>query len=76
VIALIPIVLIHFADATAPRTLVAKVQRVSDGDTITAISSNQTKLRLLGIEAPGSLTARSQDSTNLERGSQWGILPY
>ncbi len=39
---------------STPRTLVAKVERVSDGDTLTAISSNQTKLRirLLGIDAP------------------------
>ncbi len=40
--------------AATPHTLTAKVERVSDGDTITAISSNQTKLRLrlLGIDAP------------------------
>ena len=40
--------------AATPRSLVAKVERVSDGDTITAITSNQTKLRirLLGIDAP------------------------
>ncbi len=40
--------------AATPRTLVAEVERVSDGDTITAITSNQTKLRLrlLGIDAP------------------------
>ncbi len=40
--------------AATPVTLVAKVERVSDGDTITAISTNQTKLRirLLGIDAP------------------------
>ncbi len=53
-------VLIHLllllvsAHATTPRTLVAKVERVSDGDTVIAITSNQTKLRLrlLGIDAP------------------------
>ncbi len=42
------------AHAATPRTLVARVERVSDGDTITATTSNQTKLRLrlLGIDAP------------------------
>ena len=37
-----------------PRSLIATVQHVSDGDTITAITSNQTKLRirLLGIDPP------------------------
>ncbi len=40
--------------AATPRSLTAKVKRVSDGDTVTAITSNQTKLRLrlLGIDAP------------------------
>ncbi len=40
--------------AATPRTLIAKVGRVSDGDTITAITSEGTKLRLrlLGIDAP------------------------
>ncbi len=54
------LVLIHLllllvsAHASTPRTLVAKVERVSDGDTVIAITSNQTKLRLrlLGIDAP------------------------
>ncbi len=54
------LVLIHLlmllvsADASTPRTLVAKVERVSDGDTVIAITSNQTKLRLRlpGIDAP------------------------
>ncbi len=42
------------AHAATPRTLFAKVERVSDGDTVTAITSNQTKLRirLAGIDAP------------------------
>jgi len=42
------------AHAATPRTLPAKVERVSDGDTIIAHTSNQTKLRLrlLGIDAP------------------------
>ena len=37
----------------APRTLVAKVERVSDGDTLVALTANSTKLRLrlLGIDA-------------------------
>jgi endonuclease YncB( thermonuclease family) len=40
--------------AATPRTLTATVERVSDGDTVVAITSNQTKLRirLLGIDAP------------------------
>ncbi len=48
------ILLVAFAHATTPRTLIANVERVSDGDTITALTSNQTKLRLrlLGIDAP------------------------
>ena len=43
-----------FTHAGTLRNLTAKVERVSDGDTITAITSNQTKLRirLLGIDAP------------------------
>ena len=52
--ATIVLFLLSFAQAATPRTLVAKVERVSDGDTITAITSNQTRLRirLLGIDAP------------------------
>ena len=43
-----------FAHATTARTLLAKVERVSDGETITAFTSDQTRLRirLLGIDAP------------------------
>jgi endonuclease YncB( thermonuclease family) len=46
--------LLSTAQAATPRTFVATVKRVSDGDAITAITSNGTKLctRLLGIEAP------------------------
>ena len=42
------------ASAGSPRTLVATVERVSDGDSVTALSDNGTKLRirLLGIDAP------------------------
>ena len=42
------------AHAASPRTLIAKVERVSDGDTLVAFSSNGTKLRirLVGIDAP------------------------
>ncbi len=42
------------ADAGTPRTLVAKVDRISDGDTVTARTSEGTtlRLRLLGIDAP------------------------
>jgi len=41
------------AHSATPRTHVAKVERVSDGDTITAFTSEGTKLciRLLGIDA-------------------------
>ncbi len=40
--------------AAAPRILVAKVERVSDGDTLLAFTADGTKLRLrlLGIDAP------------------------
>ncbi len=40
--------------AASPRTIVAKVDRVSDGDTLVATAANGTKLRirLLGIDAP------------------------
>ncbi len=48
------ILLVHppFTYATTPRTLVATVESVSDGDTITAFTSNQIKLRirLVGID--------------------------
>jgi endonuclease YncB( thermonuclease family) len=46
--------LLGLAQAATSRTLLAKVERVSDGETITAFTSNQTKLRLrlLGIDAP------------------------
>ncbi len=42
------------AHAATPRTIVAKVQLVTDGDTITAITSEGTKLRIRmrGIDAP------------------------
>lgn len=44
------------AHASTARTLVAKVERVSDGDTIVAFTFEGTKLRLrlLGIDAPES----------------------
>ncbi|HSD52181.1 MAG TPA: thermonuclease family protein [Candidatus Methylomirabilis sp.] len=49
------ILLVAYAHGATPRTLVAKVERVSDGDTLTALTSEGTKLkiRLLGIDAPG-----------------------
>ena len=42
------------AFSASPPSLVATVQRIADGDTLTAISANGTKLRirLLGIDAP------------------------
>ena len=53
-IATVLLLLPLFTHATPPRTLTAKVERVSDGDTITALTSEGTKLRLrlLGIDAP------------------------
>ena len=49
--------LVLIAQATAagtPRTLVARVERVTDGDSVIAVTDNHTKLRirLLGIDAP------------------------
>ncbi len=48
------LVLAAQATAAAPRDPVAKVERVSDGDSLIAVTSNHTKLRLrlLGIDAP------------------------
>ncbi len=48
------VILLASAQAGTPRTLIAIVQRVSDGDTLIALTENQTKLRirLLGIDAP------------------------
>ncbi len=42
------------AHAATPRHIVAKVERVSDGDTLLTASANGTKLRLrlIGIDAP------------------------
>ena len=42
------------ARSASSRSLIATVQHVADGDSVTAISDNGTKLRirLLGIEAP------------------------
>jgi endonuclease YncB( thermonuclease family) len=42
------------APAPSPRSLVATVEQVSDGDSVTAIADNGTKIRirLLGIDAP------------------------
>lgn len=42
------------ADLAAYRIIAATVERVTHGNTVTAITSNQTKLRfrLLGIDAP------------------------
>jgi hypothetical protein len=51
---LIAISLIMAAHAASLRSLVAKVDRVSDGDSVIATTSEGTKLRirLLGIDAP------------------------
>ncbi len=54
ILATVLLLLPFSAHAAAPRILVAKVERVSDGDTVTALTSEGTKLRLrlLGIDAP------------------------
>jgi endonuclease YncB( thermonuclease family) len=48
------LLLVVQATAATPRTLVAKVERVADGDSVIAVTENGTKLRirLLGIDAP------------------------
>lgn len=48
------VILLSSAHAATPRTLLAKVERVSDGGSLVAVSENGTKLRfrLLGIDAP------------------------
>ena len=48
------LLLLLSAHAATPRTLIAKVDRVSDGDTVIATTSEGTKLRicLFGIDAP------------------------
>jgi len=48
------LLLLGLAHAATSRTFLAKVERVSDGETITAFTSNQTmlRIRLLGIDAP------------------------
>ena len=40
--------------AASPRSIIATVQHIADGDSVTALSDNNTKLRirLLGIDAP------------------------
>jgi micrococcal nuclease len=53
-IVIVLLALVETVHAATPRTLVAIVERVSDGDTIVATSENATRLRirLLGIDAP------------------------
>jgi endonuclease YncB( thermonuclease family) len=48
------VLLLTSAHAATPRTIAATVERVIDGDTLTALTANSTKLRLrlLGIDAP------------------------
>jgi micrococcal nuclease len=45
---------VGLADSATPGTRVAKVKRVSDGNTLTALTAEgtQVRLRLLGIDAP------------------------
>ncbi len=51
---LICLVWIGPVTAATPRTLVARVERVTDGDSVIAVADNKTRLRirLLGIDAP------------------------
>jgi len=51
--------------AATPRTLVAPVERVSDGDTIVAVSDNGTKvrIRLLSIDGPEVARGATQSKT-------------
>ncbi|MFI5341467.1 MAG: thermonuclease family protein [Candidatus Methylomirabilales bacterium] len=53
----------------SPRSLVATVQHVADGDTVTTISANGTKLRirLLGINAPEITHGSKQGSFSVSR---------
>lgn len=44
------LLLVPSALAATPRTLVARVNRVSDGDTVIAITSEGTKLRIWLLE--------------------------
>ncbi len=54
VVGTLAVILHSPALAATPRTLFAKVERVSDGDTLMAFTAEGTKLRLrlLGIDAP------------------------
>jgi endonuclease YncB( thermonuclease family) len=56
----------------SPRSLVATVQHVADGDTVTAISANGTKLRirLLGIDA---LESAHETRPHVVGGEDWAI---
>ena len=50
----VSLICVASASGASPRFLSASVQRVADGDSITALSDNGTKLRIrfLGIDAP------------------------
>ncbi len=52
--ALLCLLLVTHATAATPRTLVARVERIANGDSVIAVTDNQTRLRirLLGIDAP------------------------
>jgi endonuclease YncB( thermonuclease family) len=54
IVASIIFLLLSSSNAATFRTLIAKVEQVSDGDTLVAFTANGTKLRirLLGIDAP------------------------
>lgn len=57
---LIGISLVMVAHAATPRSLVTRVDRVADGDSVTATTSEATKLRIrfLGSNAPRDAPGR------------------
>jgi endonuclease YncB( thermonuclease family) len=64
--------LISPSRAATPRTIVASVERVSDGDTVVAHASNGTKLRvsLLGVKAPEVLHSENPGQSLREEGAK------
>jgi len=58
------------AHAAIPRTLVAKVERVSDGNTITALTSNGTKLRIRLLGNNGSPSFPSNREAPMSKGEE------
>ena len=71
---LLLLLLLLSAHAATPRTLIAKVDRVSDGDTLIATTSEGTRLRipLLGIDALGSFMRRSRTGSGTQLATEGG----